>query len=153
MSRAIRSSPSSSADSADALAMILGSPSRAGAEPHGGQTTIDSARPDSDLSCGWLDDGRERADTLILHLKTGAIGALPYGWIDFAEFEPSTGIILHARGRKVTIRGRNLNRELPVGRKLFQGIVDRRVTWIKEADRTDDLEADEAVTVVESINW
>lgn len=108
----------------------------------------------NDLGCyGWIEGPRERAESLELQLKTGRIAALPYAWIDFAEFDPSEGITLHARGGEITIRGRNLNKETRPGVRLFQGIAARRVPWVRESERADDLAADQGATIVEWINW
>lgn len=96
--------------------------------------------PLEDLGCfGWLNNPRDRADMLELQLKTGVIAALPYAWIDFAEFDPSEGIALHTRGSKTIIRGRNLNAEVRPLVRLMQGIIHRRVPWIRESDRGEDL--------------
>lgn len=104
-------------------------------------------------SFGWLHGAHERADFLELKLKSGNIGAIPYGWIEFIEFDPSVGITLDARGKKFRITGRNLNGELRESVRLFEGIVHRRVPWIREADRAAFLEARDGSTVVESISW
>ncbi len=104
-------------------------------------------------SFGWLYQPRDSADMLELRLKTGNIGAIAYGWIEFAEFDPSVGITLDARGKKFLIKGRNLNGESREGVRMFEGIVRRRVLWIREADRTVSIEAHDGATVIESINW
>lgn len=113
-----------------------------------------SARTTDDLGCyGWRNSPYDGADVLELIQKTGHVAALPYAWIEFAEFNPSEGITLHARGSKVTIRGRNLNKETRPQVRLFEGIVARRVAWVREAERSEDLAAVEAATVVAAITW
>ena len=124
--------------------------------PQAERTGLDDARGSivDGLGCfGWLGSARDRAEALELQLKTGRIAALPYAWIDFAEFDPSEGITLHARGSEITIRGRNLNKEVRPGVRLFQGIAARRVPWVRESERGEDLLADQGATVVEWINW
>lgn len=108
----------------------------------------------SDLGCfGWMMGPRDRAEMLELRLKSGNIGAIPYGWIEFATFDPSEGIILEARGMTIRIRGRHLNAEVRPSIRLFEGITRHCVPWIREADRQECMEAPESATVIEAIEW
>jgi hypothetical protein len=102
---------------------------------------------------GYLRGVRERAVCLELRKKTGNIVALNYGWIERFEFDPSEGITLHANGRKVRIKGRNLNTGGDGPVSLFQGIVRHRVPWVQEAERPSLVTAGDAGTVIDSIEW
>ena len=104
-------------------------------------------------SFGCLTDAHRPADFLELRLKSGNIGAISYGWIEFIEFDPSVGITIDARGTKYRIKGRNLNLEVREGVRMFEGIVRRRVTWIREADRGVSFESNSTAIVIESIDW
>ena len=105
------------------------------------------------VSFGWVNSDRERADMLQFRLKSGTIGALSYGWVEWCEFEPSTGITLEARGMTFRIIGRNLNEETDRGAGLFEGIAHRLVTWVRESDRSESMEVPDSGTVVDSITW
>jgi hypothetical protein len=102
---------------------------------------------------GWLRGVRDRAITLELRKKDGRILAVSYGWIDRFEFEPSEGITLHCGGRKVTIKGRNLNAETRPLMRLFSGLCRHRIPWIVEADLPAQMKAAPNATVVETIEW
>ena len=58
-------------------------------------------------------------------------------------------IILHARGGKFCIKGRNLNAEARPEVRLFQGIARQRVAWVQEPDRPGNLNTSDRATVVE----
>ncbi len=60
-------------------------------------------------------------------------------WLDLASFDPSEGITLGFGGRKVTIRGRNLQAEVRPNVRLFQALVRQRVPWLQEADENRNL--------------
>jgi hypothetical protein len=102
---------------------------------------------------GWLRGIRDRALMLEMRKRNGNIVAIGYGWIERAEFDPSEGITLHVLGKKVGIKGRNLNQEVRPMVKLFEGIARHRVPWVRESllegVRRDPL----LVTVVEQIEW
>lgn len=122
----------------------------------GGDTVRDETHviTTEDFGCfGWLHSTHERADMLELRLKSGRIGVIPYGWIEFIEFDPSLGIKLDARGTSFQIKGRHLNSACREGVRLFEGIVSRRVTWIREYDRAGSIETHDGATVVASIDW
>jgi len=102
---------------------------------------------------GWLRGFRERAAMLELRKKTGNILAIPYGWIERAEFDPSEGITLYTCGKIITIRGRNLNSDIRPHIRLFQGIAQHRVLWIQESEQSASLQAAKDATVVEQIQW
>jgi hypothetical protein len=104
-------------------------------------------------SFGWLRGMRERAVMLELRKNNGNILAVGYGWIALAEFNPSEGITLSLGGKKVVIKGRNLNEELRPMVRLFEGIVRHRVPWVQEAGETESMAASETATVIESIEW
>lgn len=100
---------------------------------------------------GWLRGIRDRAIMLQLRKKDGNIDAPSYSLLERAEFDPSEGITLHFVGRKVHIRGRNLNKEVRPSIRLFEGITRHRVPWLQEADATTVLAADTDQTIIDSI--
>jgi hypothetical protein len=102
-------------------------------------------------SFGFLRGVRDRAVCLELRKKTGNITAIPYGWIEKLEFDPSEGITLYAGGARIRIRGRNLNAAIRATVRLFEGIARHRVAWIQEADEPSRLQADRNATVIDSI--
>lgn len=109
-----------------------------------------------DLGCfGWLRGVRERCLMLELRKKTGVILAVGYSWLEYAEFDPCEGITLHVPGRRISIRGRNLNTGTPDKPQvtLFQGLTRYRVPWIAEADPLVKFKSDKEASVIESITW
>ena len=115
-----------------------------------------SAEPDGteDLgSFGWLRGQRDRSVMLELRKKSGSVLAIGYGWIERIEFDPSDGIRLHAGGKIIRIKGRNLNAEARAQIRLFQGLTRHRVPWVQEADRVSDFRSDHKSVVVEAIEW
>jgi hypothetical protein len=127
---------------------------RNGGPPKDTETEADQdAAQDIDGVYGWVRGVRDRAISLELRKKDGCILAIPYGWIEKFEFEPSEGITLHAGGRKVSIKGRNLNAETRPLIRLFSGLCRHRVPWIVEADLPVQLKAAQTATVVEQIEW
>lgn len=107
----------------------------------------------SDLvSFGFLRGIRDFARILELRKKTGVIRAISYAWIEEFDFDPSTGIVLRARGQTIRIKGRNLNGGSGAVR-LFEGICRHRVPWVRETDRAVAMNADVSATVVEAIEW
>ena len=102
---------------------------------------------------GWLRGIRDRAVMLELRKANGNIMAVAYGSLDRVEFDPSDGLTLYLAGRKIRIKGRNLNGEARPSLRLFQGITRHKVPWLREADRPTALEADKSATVVETIEW
>lgn len=109
--------------------------------------------PDDFGAFGWLRGIRDRAVMLELRRKDGDILAVGYGYLEQAEFCPSEGIVLSIAGRKVRIRGRNLNAEIRPAVRLFEGIARHRVSWVREADRHESLTAADRDTVVDAIVW
>ncbi|MGH7193551.1 MAG: hypothetical protein ACREJM_08470 [Candidatus Saccharimonadales bacterium] len=101
---------------------------------------------------GWLRGQHERAAMLELRRKDGSIVALPYHWLERADFDPSVGITLKFGAEKVKITGRNLNSEARPNVRLFAGIVRHRVPWIQEADQPAAMAAGRGATVIEEIN-
>ncbi len=123
-----------------------------------GDGTIGSAATDEgetadDLGAfGWL-RGRDRAIMLELRKSNGNIVAIGYSWLERVEFNPSEGITLHLAGRRIRIRGRNLNGEVRPNVRLFQGITRHRVAWIQEADGPAAMLVENGATLAESIEW
>ncbi|HEX4054701.1 MAG TPA: hypothetical protein VHX86_10590 [Tepidisphaeraceae bacterium] len=102
---------------------------------------------------GWVRGVRDRAISLELRKKDGTILAINYSWIERFEFEPSEGITLYAGGKKLTIKGRNLNAETRPLIRLFSGLCRHRVPWVVEADLAAQLKAGPAATVIDQIVW
>lgn len=115
--------------------------------------TTDAEAADDLGSFGWLRGIRDRAVMLELRKKDGNILAVGYGYLDHAEFNPSEGITLSVAGRKIQLKGRNLNAEVRSMVRLFEGIARHRVPWIQEADEPDGMEAEDNATVIDSIQW
>ena len=102
-------------------------------------------------SFGWLRGIRDRAVMLELRKKNGNIVAIGYGWLERAEFDPSIGITLFVLGKKIHIKGRNLNGEARPYVRLFEGIARHRVPWVAEGDEPSILKAGDDGTVIEGI--
>jgi hypothetical protein len=102
---------------------------------------------------GWLRGIRDRAIMLELRKKDGNILAVGYAWLERVEFDPSSGITLHAGDTEVHIAGRNLNGSGASRFRLFEGLVRHRVPWVKEATQTDFLGTESEACLVESILW
>lgn len=120
----------------------------------GDEEVIDGEGEDAEnLGCfGWARGVRTRAVSLELRKKSGEILAIPYAYISRLEFQPSAGITLQCGADVVHLRGRNLNGGSGQLR-LFQGITRQKVTWVQEADRAGQLQADQKSVVVEAIEW
>lgn len=104
-------------------------------------------------SFGWLRGVRDRALMLELRKKDGTIAALPYAYIERADFDPSHGITLYVMGKQVRIKGRNLNGEIRPHVHLFNGITRHRVPWLRQANGNAAGIASDNDTVIESIEW
>jgi hypothetical protein len=102
---------------------------------------------------GWLRGIRERATMLELRKKDGHVLAIGYAFLDRAEFEPSSGVTLHAGDTRVHIAGRNLNGTPDTTFRLFEGVTRHRVAWIREAAQADFLGTESTACLVESITW
>lgn len=102
---------------------------------------------------GWLRGIQARAVMLELRKKDGNILAIGYGYLDHVEFDPSEGIRLSVAGRKIRIKGRNLNEAVRPTIRLFEGITRHRVPWVRESDRAETMEAGKDATVIDSIAW
>src|SRR5271154_2412337 len=74
------------------------------------------------VSFGWLRGIRDRALSLELRQKTGNIVAIGYSYIEKMEFDASGCITLHGLGQTFRIKGRNLNAEVRLSIRLFEGI-------------------------------
>jgi hypothetical protein len=110
-----------------------------------------AAEADDHGAFGFLRGERDRASMLELRKKDGSIRAIPYGWLEGCDFDPSDGIALHVGGRVIRIKGRNLNSGRPVG--LFHAIARHRVPWVREADSQAQMVAPDTEPVVEAIEW
>ncbi len=120
----------------------------------GGQSVVTDIDAADDLGgFGWLRGVKDFSRMLELRRKDGSILAVGYGYMDHVEFNPSEGITLSVAGRKIRIKGRNLNAEVRPTVRLFEGITRHRVPWIQEADRAAGMEAGERETVIDSIDW
>ena len=102
---------------------------------------------------GWLRGIRDRAVMLELRRKDGNILAVAYAFLDRVEFEPSSGITLHAGDTQVHISGRHLNGAPGSTFSLFEGLTRHRVPWIAEAGERGRLTIDSSACVVERIVW
>lgn len=102
---------------------------------------------------GWLRGVRERAIMLELRKKNGTVLAVGYAWLEKAEFDPSEGITLSVCGERIRVRGRNLNSEVRPLVRLFEGLVRHRVPWIREAEGSESMQADERATLIDRIEW
>jgi hypothetical protein len=115
--------------------------------------TIESDAAD-DLGCfGLLRGVRDRAVMLELRKRSGHVLAIGYGYLERAEFDPSEGIILHALGRSIKLKGRNLNGGANSAVTLFGGICRHRVPWVQEASRGAVLRVADSTPVVDAIEW
>ncbi len=120
----------------------------------GGQSVVTEIDAPDDLGAfGWLRGVKDFSRMLELRRKDGSILAVGYGYLDHAEFNPSEGITLSVAGRKIRIKGRNLNAEVRPTVRLFEGVCRHRVPWIQEADRATGLEAGDRETVIDAIEW
>ncbi|MCC7290447.1 MAG: hypothetical protein IT449_00125 [Phycisphaerales bacterium] len=120
----------------------------------GGQTVVTEKETTDDFGAfGWLRGVRDFARMLELRRKDGSILAVGYGYLDHAEFDPSGGITLSVAGRKIRIKGRNLNAEVRPTVRLFEGVCRHRIPWIQEADRAAGMAAGERETVIDAIEW
>lgn len=102
-------------------------------------------------SFGWLRGVRDRAVMLELRLKNGNVTAIGYAWIERVEFDPSDGITLHALGKEIRIKGRNLNAEARPTVRLFDGIVRHRVPWLRQSGDAEATQAGDSSTVIDTI--
>ena len=119
----------------------------------GGQTVVAELEADDLGSFGWLRGVKDFSRMLELRRKDGCILAVGYGYLDHAEFNPSEGVTLSVAGRKIRIKGRNLNAEVRATVRLFEGVCRHRVPWIQEADRATSMAAGERETVIDAIEW
>jgi hypothetical protein len=115
--------------------------------------TEESETTDDLGAFGWLRGVRDRAVMLELRKKNGNVLAVGYAMLDPIEFDPSEGITLHSAGRKIRIKGRNLNAAVRPDVRLFQGITRHKVAWVQEADGPTALQAGKSATVIEKIEW
>lgn len=88
---------------------------------------------------------------LELRRKDGSITAIGYGWLEQTDYDPTAGITLWARGRKIELKGRHLNAEIRPFVRLFEGIVRHRVTWIREANLHELIETRDGGPVIDEI--
>lgn len=97
------------------------------------QDQLDDQPVDDYMAFAWLRGIKDRAVMLQLRRRTGDVVALGYAWIERVELDPSSCITIVHQGRRVEIRGRNLNAEVRPNIRLFDGITRQRVTWVQEA--------------------
>jgi hypothetical protein len=115
--------------------------------------TADTGIIDNFRAFGCLRSARDRALMLELRKKDGNILAVGYGWLERVEFDPSEAITLHFVGRKIQIRGWNLNAEMRPLVRLFLGIIHHRVAWVQEEGAAAGMWAGNGETVIEKIEW
>lgn len=81
---------------------------------------------------GWLRGMRARVTMLDLRMRNGNRIAIAYSWIERIDFDPSVGIVITAGRQRVQIAGQNLNIEVKVGVRLYEGLASQRVLWVRE---------------------
>jgi len=101
---------------------------------------------------GWLRGIRDRAEMLELRHRDGTVSAHGYAWLKKAHFDPSGELTLDFSGETVRIAGRNLNAELSPGKRLFEGILRRKVPWLAEATNEIALTAAKGGVVIEKLD-
>ena len=119
------------------------------AEQREPEETPDS--PDDHGSFGWLRGIRDRAVMLELRFKDGRVLACGYSWLEAVEFDPSEGITLFFAGRRIQIKGTNLNREVAPNVSLLGGLIRQRIPWIQEADGGTVLQSLPDICVVDEV--
>ena len=102
-------------------------------------------------SFGWLRGIRDRAEMLELRHRDGTVSAHGYAWLRKAHFDPSGEIVLDFSGETVCIAGRNLNAALSPGKRLFEGILRRKVPWLAQATNDVALTAVKGAVVIEKL--
>jgi len=98
---------------------------------------------------GWLRGAKEKAAMLELRLKSGNSVAFCYGWLDKAQYNPSTGITLQFGTHTVQLHGKKLNAPVRPNVTLFEGLLRHRITWIQESGRAESLSSSVMMVVVE----
>ena len=88
-------------------------------------TAANKTAPDNGVFGLRADAGN--ALMLDVRLRSGARLALPYSYLIFINFDPSTGIEAVFSSHAVTIQGRNL-------RPIYEGLLLHRVEWLQEGD-------------------
>jgi hypothetical protein len=116
-----------------------------------GTVSMDGDGVEDLIAFGWLRGVQERAIMLEIRHKDGRLTAKGYSWLQSAEFDPSTGIMLNFSGETVTIKGRNLGGEARPNIRLFAGILRHRVPWIQEAEGAAVIEAAKDAVVIEEV--
>lgn len=117
------------------------------------QEPIDESEVTDDYGAfGWLRGVRDRALYLELRRKDGSVTAFGYPWLESVTFHPSEGMTLIFSGRKVTIRGRNLNVPARPNVVLLNGILRHKVPWLQEADHSLGMWTDKRATVIEEMH-
>lgn len=113
----------------------------------------DEIGPENLGAFGWLRGRQDRAHMLQLRRRDGNIVALGFSWLERCDYDPSEGITLRFTGQTVRLVGRNLNREVRPGVRLFDGLVRHRVPWVQEADAPTAMTAGRGETVIERIEF
>jgi hypothetical protein len=102
---------------------------------------------------GFLRGMQTRSLMVELRKRDGEVLAVGCAFIDRIFLDPSEGITLHCGSRTISIRGKNLNKEIRPNVTLFLGLTRSRVPWIAEADQAIALQAPNDAVIVESIKW
>lgn len=84
----------------------------------------------------------EAGNALMLDVRlcSGARLALPYSYLIFVNFEPSTGIEAVFSSHAVHVQGRNL-------RPVFEGLLAHRLEWVQEGDVRHDIGPESATYI------
>lgn len=107
-----------------------------------------------EIGCfGWLRGIRDRAIMLELRKKNGHCMAIGYGWIERVEYDPDHGITLHLANHTVRITGSGLNTEIRPAMRLYDGIVRHRVSWVREASRSESLGNSQNGVWIDLLEW
>lgn len=108
----------------------------------------------TDTPCfGWIRRGTSWNGMLQLRKRTGNILAIAYHAIESMEFNPSEGIIIHARGRRILISGRLLNGGGNQPAPLFDLLSRQRVAWVQESKGSDTSITDCGAADAIELDW
>lgn len=127
-------------------------------EPHqdsDSEVEVHETAETTEAGCfGYLRGTRDMAVMLELRKKDGSIMAISYSYIERIDFDPGTGISIHALGRTIRIQGSNLNAPVRAGSnmRLFQGLTRHRVVWIGETVASQAV-SESASTLITLVEW
>ena len=112
-------------------------------------TTIDfpANKRDKETAFAAVGENNGEIPMCVFHYKNGKSRAIPYGKIEFVDFDPSGKIDILLNGRKnhIIIKGRNL-------KKIHTSIASHKAKWIKEEDALHD-NPNEDKAFVSAIEW